>query len=46
LLLLREPYVCNLAAALSQTLKRLHDKNGRMPQIEEQVGPAEVAAAQ
>jgi amino acid adenylation domain-containing protein len=45
LLLLREPYVRNLAAALAQTLERLHSNNGDTPEVEKQAGPAEVAAA-
>ena len=45
LLLLREPYVRNLAAALSQTLERLHSKNGGSPEAGKQTGTTEVAAA-
>ncbi len=45
LLLLREPYVRNLAAAMSQALERVHSKNGGSPHAENPAGPAEVAAA-
>ena len=45
LLLLREPYVRNLAAAMSQALERAHSKNGGSPHAENPAGPAEVAAA-
>jgi amino acid adenylation domain-containing protein len=45
LLLLREPYVRNLATALAQTLERRHSKTGGTPEAEKQTGTAEVAAA-
>jgi amino acid adenylation domain-containing protein len=41
LLLLREPYVRNLAAAMAQTLDHLHSRNGASPHAEKQAGPAE-----
>jgi hypothetical protein len=44
LLLLREPHVRNLAAAMAQTLEQLHPKNGNPRQAEKQAGPQEVAA--
>jgi hypothetical protein len=45
LLLLREPYVRNLAAAMAQALERVHSKNGSSPHAEKQAAPPEVAAA-
>jgi amino acid adenylation domain-containing protein len=45
LLLLREPYVRNLAAAMAQALEHVHSKNGSSPHAEKQAGPPEVAAA-
>ena len=44
LLLLREPYVRNLASAMAQTLEQLHSRNGSSPQVEKQTGPAEEVA--
>jgi thioesterase domain-containing protein len=44
LLLLREPHVRNLAAALSRTLERLHLKNDATPKAEKQTGPVEEVA--
>ena len=45
LLLLREPHVRNLAAALSLRLERLQMNNGDKPESETQTGSTEVAAA-
>jgi amino acid adenylation domain-containing protein len=44
-LLLREPHVRNLAAAMSLTLESIQSKNGTPLEPEKQAGAAEVAAA-
>ena len=44
-LLLREPYVRELAAALSQRLKDLHSQSDRVPDTENKIESAEVVTA-